>query len=123
MHITRKFRRWHNSDFPMEPQSYPEACCYLINLYDIQSYSTHSPPHCHHLNFTIDTRIKADFNFFNVPYIRGFTSAFNLIDAKSSYQYDPSIRSKHPPVSLIKYIVGVFRSASYTYAIICPDKG
>lgn len=74
-------------------------------------------------NVPIGTRIQADFTFFNVESIRGFTSAFNVIESTVSYPFGFPSRSKRPPVSILKYIVSVLRSFGFSVKIIRLDEG
>ena len=67
--------------------------------------------------------IQAYFNFFNATSIWGFTSAYNGIDATSSYLFGFPTRSKRLTVSLIKYIVCVFRSSFYTCDVVYIYEG
>ena len=59
----------------------------------------------------IGTCIQSSFTFFNSTFIRGFTSYFNVIYSTSSYPLGSPIKSIFPPVSFLKYIFSIFRSA------------
>ena len=73
--------------------------------------------------FLIVTRIKADFTFLNGTSNKGFTSAFNIIDATQSYTFVLPNRSKCSPVSLLKATISVSRSVRYSCTIIIHDEG
>ena len=52
--------------------------------------------------FPVIKHIQPNFILFNIAYIRGFKSEFNVIDATLIYQFGFPDISKFPPVSLIK---------------------
>ena len=70
----------------------------------------------------IGTHIQADVTLFNNTYIQGLTPDFNLIYVPSRYPFGFHTRSKRRQVSLLKHIVGVFRSSSSTYDAIYMDE-
>ena len=76
---------------------------------------------CHYTvrtgDFHIGTCIQAYHILFNYTSIQGLTSDLNVIDSTSRYSYVFPTISKRTPVSLIKYIVGVFRS--YVFHVLC----
>ena len=67
-------------------------------------------------------RIHADFVFYTVPSIRGFTSAFDITCSSTSYPFGFPGKTKSPPLDVFKWFINTIRSMGYIINFLRVDE-
>jgi hypothetical protein len=72
----------------------------------------------------IGARIQMDFGFYKLPSIRGFTCFLVIVEARTSHRWCYCQRSKHLPIKLCLWFIGMARKVlGLSVAVVRTDGG
>jgi hypothetical protein len=67
-------------------------------------------------------RLHCDFSFFGITSLRGYTTAFDLACASTSYTFGFPSKTKGPPINIFTWVIKTLRSMGYEVIFIRVDE-
>jgi hypothetical protein len=67
-------------------------------------------------------RLHCDFSFFDITSLQGYTTAFDLAHASTSYTFEFPSKSKGPTINIFTWVVKTLHSMGYEEIFIQVDK-